>query len=72
MSVTYVKIMSIFAKVRCKCLFRNEKTQLTNESDRLKTKSAWSPPFPPPPLLSKKKLLSSFVKKSSCSFMIFF
>ena len=52
MSVTYVKIMSILAKVRCNCLFRNEKTQLTNESDRLKTKSTWSPPFPPPPLLS--------------------
>ena len=36
--------MWIFAKVRCKCLFRNEKTQLTNENDRLKTKSTLSPP----------------------------
>ena len=28
----------------CKCHFLNEKAQITNENDRFKTKSAWSPP----------------------------
>ena len=45
MNQTFINDYADFCrKMSCNGQFRNEKTQFTNENDRLKTESTWSPP----------------------------